>query len=280
MNIIECNNITQIYAKSCIYENLSFNVKQGKVTGLLGKNGVGKSTIINIIMGFLKPSSGECKIYGKNINELSLEEKSSIALLLENHISYDFLSISQVERLYAAHYKNRWQKDRYYELVSKLGVKFDQKLSTLSCGQRSQVVLGLIFAQDPDLLILDDYAIGLDAGYRSLFVEYLKDFISNTQKSVLMTTHIMSGLENLIDDIVILQNNKKAYQSSMSEFLLNLKGIECDLGFDEIFLNGEITSITKLKNKKQIYGFFDIPNGVKELNLSFEDAFLGFVGRY
>lgn len=280
MNLIECRNLTHYYGSKKIYENLNFNVAKGRVVGLLGKNGVGKSTTINILMGFLKPTFGSCKIYGQDSTSLTPQTKAKIGLLYEGHVCYDFLSIRQIERLHSEHYQKRWKKELYYELISKLGVSYDQKLSTLSCGQRSQVVLGLIFAQDPELLILDDYSIGLDTGYRRLFVEYLAEFIKDKNKSVLMTTHIVSDLHHLIDDIVVLRKDKEPYICTYSDFMQNFKGYSLPKNVDISNLKDCQTSLD-LKDQTQVFGFFkdDIEHGNK-LELSFEDAFLGLVGRY
>ena len=173
-NIIECKKLTHHYGKREIFKDLSFCVPKGKIVGLLGKNGVGKSTTINILMGFLEATSGECLVYGEQSHKLTPETKAKIGLLHEGHVQYDFMTIEQVEKYYSKFYPN-WKKELYYALVSKLNVPKNQVIKKLSCGQRSQVVLGLIFAQDADLLILDDYSLGLDVGYRSLFLEYLKE---------------------------------------------------------------------------------------------------------
>ncbi|MBR8462389.1 ABC transporter ATP-binding protein [Campylobacter sp. faydin G-140] len=280
MNIIECRNLTHFYGNKKIYENLNFNVERGKVVGLLGKNGVGKSTTINILMGFLRPQSGSCKIYGQHADELTPQMKAKIGLLYEGHVCYDYLSIAQIERLYATHYGNRWKKDLYYELIAKMGVSEKQKIHTLSCGQRSQVVLGLIFAQDPELLILDDYSMGLDTGYRRLFVEYLSEFIKDGKKTVLMTTHIVSDLHHLIDDIIVLRREKEPYCATLSDFRDKFKGYSLEKSVDLSQISN-IQNVLSLKNENQIFGFFDEPiSGAKELNLDFEEAFLGLVGRY
>jgi len=286
-NIIECKNITHHFGKKHIYKDLNLSAKKGKVTGLLGKNGVGKSTLINIIMGNLAPSFGECLIFGKSVFELNNAEKADIALLYEGHVSYDFLTILQIERYYAKFYGSRWRAELYYELIDKMGASYNQKISTLSCGQRSQVALGLIFAQDPQILILDDYSMGLDAGYRRLFVDYLGEFVSNKDKSVFLTTHIVADLENLIDDVVILRRDKPPYMDTLSNFRANLKGYEIDLKYADNLSSLNLTSIVKYKDKMQIFGFAnDIEHiqsekyQMKELNLSFEEAFLGLVGRY
>ena len=280
MNIIQCRDLTHFYGNKKIYENLNFDVQKGKVVGLLGKNGTGKSTTINILMGFLRPHEGTCKIYGQNANELTPEMKAKIGLLYEGHICYDYLSIAQIERLHAAHYGKRWKKDLYYELISKMDVSEDQKIHTLSCGQRSQVVLGLIFAQDPEVLILDDYAIGLDSGYRRLFVEYLAEFVKDGKRTVLMTTHIVSDLHHLIDDIIVLRKGKEPYCAPLGEFRRNFKGYALDKGVDIGKIPDVETSLS-LKHENQIFGFFkDEIEGGRRLELDFEDAFLGLVGRY
>ena len=173
-----------------IYENLSFEVPKGRILGLLGKNGTGKTTTINILMGFLKPQSGECRIFGEDITRMSPQTRSRIALLLEGHVQYAFMTISQIERFYSRFYPN-WNSKAYYGLMEKLKVTPDQKISSMSNGQRSQVALGLILAQNADLLVLDDFSLGLDPGYRRLFIEYLRDFVKSEGKTVFMTSHII-----------------------------------------------------------------------------------------
>ena len=280
MNVIECRNLTHYYGDKKIYEDLSFNVTRGKVVGLLGKNGVGKSTTINILMGFLKPEAGSCKIYGQDANKLEPKLKAKIGLLYENHICYDYMSIADLERLHAAHYGKAWKSDLYYELIDKMSISTKQKIHTLSCGQRSQVVLGLIFAQDPEILILDDYAIGLDTGYRRLFVEYLSDFIKDGQKTVLLTSHVVSDLVHLIDEIVVIRRGKSPYCAPLEQFRKNFKGYALGANVDTSHIK-DLENELRLKYETQVFGFFKEPvEGGRELDMDFEEAFLGLVGRY
>ena len=167
---IECRDLTHYYGKRLIYSNLNIKVPAGRILGLLGKNGCGKTTTINILNGFLEPRSGECLIFGENTQNLSPDTKRRIGFLIEGHIQYSFMNIYQIEKFYRGFYKD-WKRDAYFDLMKKLKVQPHQKVSTMSCGQRAQVALGLILAQDPDLLILDDFSLGLDPGYRRLFVE-------------------------------------------------------------------------------------------------------------
>lgn len=136
----------------------AFEVPKGRILGLLGKNGTGKTTTINILMGYLKPRSGVCRIFGEDIQSMHPVTRERIALLIEGHVQYAFMSIEEIEKYYSAFYP-RWNKEAYYELMKKLKVAPRQKISRMSCGQRSQVALGLILAQNADLLVLDRFSL-------------------------------------------------------------------------------------------------------------------------
>ena len=184
-NVVECRNLTHYYGDKLIYEDMSFNIKKGSIFGLLGKNGTGKTTTINILNGYLEPASGQCLIFGEDSQALTPQTKARIGFLMEGHIQYNFMTIYQIEKFYASFFPN-WKKEPYYELMSKLEIDENQKIKTMSCGQRSQVALGLILAQDPDLMILDDYSMGLDAGYRRLFLDYLNEMPAQKIKQFLL----------------------------------------------------------------------------------------------
>ncbi len=274
-NIIEIKNLSHFYDSKLIYKDLNLNIKEGSVYGILGKNGVGKSTLINILMGYLKPKNGECLIFAEQSHNLSTKAKEDIALLHEGFVAYDYMSIKEYEEFYAPFYKN-WDAKVFYDLVDLMKLNHNQKLSTLSFGQKSQVVLGAIFAQNARLLILDDYSMGLDAGYRKLFIDYLRDYIKDTKKTVLITSHVMGDLVGLIDEMAIVQRGGSVYQTNMSDFIKNFKCYK--LGNEEI-CETRIHRIEEYKGDKKLYTFEDI-NELEELQTDFEDKFLGFVGKY
>lgn len=274
--IIKVENLCQYYGKKRIYENLSFDIDEGLVFGILGKNGVGKSTLINILMGFIKPKSGKCLVLNEPSYNISTTTRAQIALLHEGFISYDFMSIEQIEKFFAPFYE-KWDKKVFYDLVDLMSLSYSQKLSTLSFGQKSQVVLGLLFAQDAKLLILDDYSMGLDAGYRRLFVEYLKNYIKKQRKTVLITSHVMGDLVDLIDEMIIVQKGGEIYKDSMQNFLTNFKCY--DIKNDEELKDIKYHRLESLGDKKHIYTFENYEN-LKEVKSDFEDKFLGYVGKY
>lgn len=293
-NAIECNNLTHYYGKKMVYENLNFHVREGSILGLLGKNGVGKTTTINILNGFLQPRSGECLIYGENTQHLSPENKARIGFLIEGHVQYSFMNIHQIEKFYSGFYPH-WKPAPYWDLMSKLKVTPTQKISTMSCGQRSQVALGLILAQDPDLLILDDFSMGLDPGYRRLFIDYLREYAKAENKTIFTTSHIIQDLERLIDDVLIMDYNRVLAQCPISEFMSDFKRFDFELENDQVDLKKEafVRNLEKVKNKVELYTYesqdfvqkFLTDNGVahrgfNHVKMELEDAFIGLTGKY
>lgn len=292
--VISVKNLTQRYGTGrVIYKDLNFEVPQGRILGLLGKNGTGKTTTINILMGYLRPQKGECKIFGEPITELSPSTRARIALLIEGHVQYSFMTIEQIEKFYSNFYPN-WNRSAYYELMNKLHVSPNQKISTMSCGQRSQVALGLILAQNADLLVLDDFSLGLDPGYRRLFIDYLREYAKGEEKTVFMTSHIIQDLEQLIDDCIILDYGKILTQMPIDKLLNDFAKytftVDSNAGIpvDNKFINPG-----KIKNEMEIYTFEDagyVKNSLdiqgikytdfKRQKMTLEDAFIGLTGKY
>ena len=294
MNAIECKNLTHYYGKKLVYENLSFNVKAGSILGLLGKNGTGKTTTINILNGFLQPQNGQCLIYGENTQYLSPQNKARIGFLIEGHIQYAFMNIHQIEKFYSKFYP-KWDNEPYWQLMSKLQVSPKQKISTMSCGQRSQVALGLILAQDPDLLILDDFSMGLDPGYRRLFIDYLREYAKEKNKTIFTTSHIIQDMERLIDDLLIMDFNRILAQSDVKSFMQEFKQFYLELENPAIDISKEDFVVTseKVNNKLELYTYesedtilnFLKNNGIahknfRQVKMGLEDAFIGLTGKY
>jgi ABC-2 type transport system ATP-binding protein len=293
-NVIECNNLTHYYGKKMVYENLNIHVEEGSILGLLGKNGAGKTTTINILNGFLQPRSGECLIYGENTQHLSPETKGRIGFLIEGHVQYAFMDIHQIEKFYSGFYP-KWNSKPYWDLMAKLKVEPRQKIHSMSCGQRSQVALGLILAQDPDLLILDDFSMGLDPGYRRLFIDYLRAYAKAENKTIFTTSHIISDMERLIDDVLIMDYNRVLEQCPVSDFMNNFKQFTFEVENGSVDLSGEefVSNFEKVKSSVELYTYesekfvkdFLAKENITHNNfirkeMSLEDAFIGLTGKY
>ena len=285
-NIIECKNLTHYYGKRLIYENLNFSVKKGHIMGLLGKNGCGKTTTINILNGFLQPRSGECLIYGESTQNLSPETKRRLGYLIEGHIQYSFMNIYQIEKFYSGFYKN-WNRDAYFDLMKRMKILPSQKVSSMA--------LGLILAQDPDLLILDDFSLGLDPGYRRLFVDHMREYAKAGNKTVFLTSHIIQDMERLIDDVLIMDYNRVLMRGSASEFMEKFHQFTFDLNRDDVNLKEESLTVEmdRIKNHYELYTYASAEevqamlqakgleySDFKPVKMTLEDAFIGLTGKY
>lgn len=277
-----------------VYENLSFNIRRGSIMGLLGKNGAGKTTTINILNGFLTPRSGECIILGENSRNLSPAVKAKIGFLIEGHVQYAFMNIHQIEKFYSGFYPN-WKREAYFELMSKLKVTPKQKISTMSCGQRSQVALGLILAQDPELLVLDDFTLGLDPGYRRLFIDYLREYARAENKTIFTTSHIIQDMERLIDDCMIMDYNRVLAYMPLQQFMSTFRqyNFETESSTTPIERNGLIKNYERVKNTVELYTYGQEEEiksylggkgisyqNFRPVSMNLEDAFIGLTGKY
>lgn len=293
--IIECRNLTHYYGKRLIYENLSFSVPKGRILGLLGKNGAGKTTTINILSGYLQPKAGQCFMFGHDTLSMPHEMRRRIGLLIEGHVQYQFMTIKEIEKFYATFYPGQWKRDAYYELMNMLKVAPGQKISRMSCGQRSQVALGLILAQDPELLILDDFSLGLDPGYRRLFVEYLRDYAKSENKTVFLTSHIIQDMERLIDDCIIMDYGGILTQQPVDQLLNTFHRYTCRVP-DGYSCPSSINGMYRpnvLRQTFEVHSFLkpdEVENELRSAgvpvnnliceNLNLEDAFIGLTGKY
>lgn len=295
-------NLCHAYKDFPVYDSLSVQFEQGRIYGILGKNGVGKTTLIKILMGFLKPVSGKCTVLGEPSHALSAQTRNKIALLFERHLAYEFFTIEQAEK-YTSQFYPKWNKDIFYDLVNRLRLPHTHKIFHMSEGQRSQVVLGLLLAQQAELFILDDYSMGLDAGYRSLFIDYLQEYLKENNATVILTSHVVQNMEHFVDDILLLEKGGKTAQYALPEFMRTFHCYAVNHRYQsfqdaanavqKILERREIKNIEIHGNYFEIYSFLpkeavcslagDLSLDMasfKEISMSLEDAFIGYTGRY
>ena len=291
---LQVDNLTKSFGDLVLFENISFGIAEGQRIGLIAKNGTGKTTTINILSGYLKPHSGECRIFGQEIQTMSPALRRNIGLLIEGHVQYQFMTITQIEKFYAAFYPGQWKKEAYYELMNKLKVAPGQRISRMSCGQRSQVALGLILAQNPELLVLDDFSLGLDPGYRRLFVDYLRDYARSEGKTVFLTSHIIQDMERLIDDCIMMDYGKILIQKPIVELLEKGRCYTCTVpeGY-EFPASEDFYHPSVMRNQLETFSFLSPEEAETKLKLmavpytdlhskhvNLEDAFIGLTGKY
>ncbi len=297
-SVISCQNLVHYYGEKPALLDVSWELEAGGICGLLGRNGAGKTTTINILNSFLRPTSGRCLLLGENSQSLRPQTKARIGYLIEGHVQYGFFDCRQIERFYASFYPC-WNPSIYYHLISKLDIAPRQKVSTLSCGQRSQVALGLILAQQPDLIIFDDFSMGLDPGYRRLFVEVIRDYAADGKRSILLTSHIIQDLEGLIDQVIFYRRGKLLIDQSLESLRSGFRGFRFTGPIPEIPTEKlsarpeEHVQIETSPHGATLTGFLNVsrateiwriaggsPQLPEPIALSLEDIFIALTGKY
>ncbi|MDQ2079241.1 ABC transporter ATP-binding protein [Xanthobacteraceae bacterium Astr-EGSB] len=290
---IVVEDLCYAYGGKVVHDRLSFSVEPGRIVGLLGKNGVGKTTLIKLLMGFLAPVSGTCRVLGEASHALSAPTKRRIGLVFEGHLAYEFLTIEETERFLAPWYP-RWRKAVFRDFMDRLGLPPGHRIGDMSEGQRSQVVLAAVLAQDPDLLILDDYTMGLDAGYRRLFLDHLVHHARAGSKTVFVTSHVVQDMERLVDDVILLRRGGSPYLGPLNEFMGSFRRFRLMAPDADLRAGGLLHNVEREADGTwSIYAFHpaDVvgttlqnagidPARLSEVPLSLEDAFVGYTGSY
>lgn len=288
--LISCQNLSFYRGEAKILDSISFDVPRGEIVGLLGKNGAGKSTTINLLMGFLEPQAGKLEVLGYPSHAIPPKARRAIGLLHEGFTQYDFMTISEIERFYRGFYP-AWDREIYFELVSRMKAPADRRIKNLSCGQRSQVTLGLLLAQRPEVLILDDFSLGLDVGYRKLFLEYLKDYTGAFNTTVMLTSHVVSELEKFLDRVLLLKTGRIIADKTKERFMKDYRCYAAELATapESLVIPAHPVINTETGRTRREYFTEASPaefaaalgsDSFEEVPMSFEDTFVGLTGRY
>ena len=160
--ILELKNLNKSFGAKKVLENINLTIPRGKIVGLLGKNGTGKSTLIKLINDLLTPTSGEVLINGKSP---SVESKKIIAYLPERTYLDKSMKVAQVIKYFAEFYDN-FDSQKAYKLLEELGLDVNQKLAKMSKGMQEKVQLVLVMSRKADLYILDEPLGGVDPATR------------------------------------------------------------------------------------------------------------------
>lgn len=216
-NVLEINNITKDYKKFKI-DNISFNLPKGYIMGFIGANGAGKTTTIKLILNMIKRDSGEIKVFGlDNIRE---EEriKEQIGVVFDECYYLEDWTLNDVEKAVSMFYKN-WNSSIYEKYLKEFNLARDKKVKDLSRGIRMKLMIAVAFSHEAKLLILDEPTSGLDPVARDEFLDVLRDYIEDEEKSVIFSSHITSDIEKIADYITYINNGKIIFTGEKDEFL-------------------------------------------------------------
>lgn len=231
MNILECKNLTKSYKKNVpVLSNFNLEIPAGRIVGLLGPNGCGKSTLIKLIAGLLQPNSGEIKVGDYPVGEKS---KALISYLPERTYFSSGMKVSELVKYFEEFYED-FDSERAYKLLSDLDINSKANLKTLSKGTKEKVQLILVMSRNAKLYLLDEPIAGVDPAAR----EYILSTIVsnyNPNASIIITTHLITDVEQVLDDFVFLGFGGNILRSGNAEEVRNESGKSLDELFKEVF---------------------------------------------
>ena len=225
MELLECKNLYKEFDGNMILKNINISIPKGKIIGLLGKNGTGKSTLIKLINDLLTPTKGEILINGE---KPGVNSKKIISYLPERTYLDKDMTVRQVIKYFTEFYEN-FNEEKAIKLLKDLGLEIDQKLSKMSKGMQEKVQLILVMSREADLYILDEPLGGVDPATR----DYILDTILSNfgeGSSVIISTHLISDIERILDEVIFIDKGEIILTSSADE----LRNKE-NASIDEIF---------------------------------------------
>lgn len=225
MELVQCKNLYKEFDNQKILKNINLTIPKGKIIGLLGKNGMGKSTLIKLINDLLTPTSGEILINGE---KPGVESKKVISYLPERTYLDKSMTVGQVLRYFEEFYDN-FNTEKAKRLLKDLDLDIGKKISHMSKGMQEKLQLILVMSRDAELYILDEPLGGVDPATR----DYILDTILSNFKegaSVLISTHLIADIERILDDVIFIDKGEIRLTSSADE----LRKTE-NASIDEIF---------------------------------------------
>jgi ABC-2 type transport system ATP-binding protein len=242
-NVIEIRDLTKDYKtgfwkKKTVraLDGLTLDVRGGQIFGFLGGNGAGKTTTIKILMGLLYPTNGSATILGKSIDDVTMHRR--IGYCPENPYFYDYLSARELMNYFGElfGYGKSERNSRTEELLTLVGLEakaHDRQLRKFSKGMLQRVGLAQSLINDPEIVFLDEPMSGLDPIGRREIRELIAG-LRTQGKTVFMSTHILSDIEALCDEVTILRNGKLAVSGKLHELLASRDG---QVGFEVTVTN-------------------------------------------
>lgn len=229
MELLEINNLYKNYGEKQVLNNITLTVPQGKIIGLLGKNGTGKTTLIKLINGLLTPNEGEIIFEGEKIGPQS---KLNIAYLPERTYLDKSMTINETLKFFKEFYSN-FDIDKAKDLLKKLDLDENQKIIKMSKGMQEKVQLVLVMSRKADLYILDEPLGGVDPATRDYILDtILTNF--NEGASIIISTHLISDIERILDEVIFIDKGEIKLISDADE-LRNKENASIDEIFRRMF---------------------------------------------
>ena len=262
-SVIEVKNVSKRFSGFEI-KNVSFEVKKGFVTGFIGANGMGKSTIIKLIMNLLKPDQGEISIFGLDYQKQEREIKQRIGFVYDEHVFYENLTLQEMKKIVQPVYE-KWDEKLFQQYVTEFQLPLNKKLKTFSKGMQMKASLAIALSHDADLIIMDEPTSGLDPVFRRELLSLLRDIVQDSEKTIFFSTHITSDLDRIADYIVFIHDGQlvfsKEFDTIEEQYVLVKGGLDLlDADTEKYFIATQQSghTFTGLSaHKEEVMNLFD-----------------------
>ena len=201
--VIETANVSRSFDRTVVVQDLNLRVRRGSIYGLLGRNGAGKTTAIKMLVGLIWPHSGQIKVNGVEPAHFTVADRWKIGYVSERQILNPFMRVNVLIKFTASFYPD-WDFALCDRLLQRFKIDPSKRIRALSLGTSRQVAFVLALAQRPDLLILDEPAANLDVVARRDFLDEMLQLLREENKTVLLSSHILSDVERVADEIGIM----------------------------------------------------------------------------
>lgn len=227
--LLTCRNLSKRYDSKYALTDVNLTISSGRIIGLLGPNGSGKSTLIKLINGLLVPTEGEVLIEGI---APGVQTKAEVAYLPERTYLNSWMKVKDLLDFFSSFYRN-FNRKRALEMLEALHISVDDRLKTMSKGTKEKVQLILVMSRDAKLYVLDEPIGGVDPAARDYILRTILTNY-NPNASVLIATHLISDIENILDEVVFLQNGGIRMHTTVEEVRAS-EGKSVDALFREVF---------------------------------------------
>ncbi len=227
--ILECKNLVKNYGKKNVLKGVNLSFKKGKIIGLLGPNGSGKTTFIKICAGLLKENGGEVLIDDKKIG---LDTKAIVSYLPERTYLENSMRVIDAIKFFKTFYAD-FDEVRALDMLKKLDISVSDKMKTMSKGTKEKIQLILVMSRNAKIYFLDEPIAGVDPAARDYIINTIINNY-NENSTVVISTHLISDVENVLDEVVFIKNGEIILNNTVDE-IREKNGKSVDALFREVF---------------------------------------------
>ncbi len=225
------HDVRHTYGKVVALDGLSLSVRRAEIYGFLGRNGAGKTTTLRILMGVLRPLSGEVTVLGQRVKRVPVSLKQRIGYVSQEQHFYPWMTAVDLGRFVAGFYPS-WDEPEYRRLLALLDVPPARKAHELSGGTRTKLALALALAPRPELLLLDEPTTGLDPVARAEFNELAGAIVRERQTTAFLSSHLVDEVQGLATRVGIINAGRMRLEGEVTVLRASVQRVHATAPFD------------------------------------------------